>query len=284
MAETISLAGWSINRRFRREEDPLTLLEYPGVVKEEFGISAVELNSPFFLSTDDTYLKDLVEAGKRAGVVFTGMALDGTGDPSSLDETARQESVNSILPWFQVSKKLGLPLFRVNTGGHGNETEPRAVEQCIKSFRELVKQAEATGVKIVIENHWGISVNPHNTVQIIKEVGSEMLGTLPDFGNFPDAENPRGIEGVQDAIGDMEPNEIRYWGVELMAPYALAVHAKMYTFDAAGEDPRVDVERLVRIMKDAGYSGYWGIEFEGPGDDHEGVLKSKALLEKYINA
>lgn len=282
MADTISLAGWSINRRFRRQQDPLTLLEYPAVAKEEFGITAVELNSPFFASTDDAYLDALVEAGKRAGVVFTGMAVDGTGNPAALDEEERKASVRMILPWFRVSKRLGLPMFRVNTGGHGSESDPRALEQCIKSFRELVEEAEATGVKLLIENHWGISINPLNTVRILEEVDSEMLGTLPDFGNFPDSQNPRGLEMLQEASGGLPPEEIRYWGLALMAPYALAVHAKMYSFDENGEEPRIDVGRCVRILRDAGYQGYWGIEYEGQADDHEGVLKAKALLEKHL--
>ena len=44
----ISLAGWSINRRFRSQENPLSLLDYPQLARDEFGINAVELNSPFF--------------------------------------------------------------------------------------------------------------------------------------------------------------------------------------------------------------------------------------------
>ena len=100
-------------------------------------------------------------------------------------------------------QRLGLPAFRVNTGGHGAEDDPRALEQCIKSFKELVKEAEATGVKLLIENHWGISINPLNTLRIIEEVDSEMLGTLPDFGNFPDSQNPRGLELLQEASGGL---------------------------------------------------------------------------------
>lgn len=281
MIDKISLAGWSINRRFRREENPLKLLDYPQVVKEEFGIDAVELNSPFFESTEDAYLDQLVEAAKRAGVTYTGMAVDGTGDPAALDEDARKNSVEQIRLWFRVSKRLGLPLFRVNTGGRGHEADPQALEQCIKSFKEIAKEAEATGVKVVIENHGGISANPLNIVRIIEEVDSEMLGTLPDFGNFPDSHRPRNLELLQEVSG-LPADEIRYWGLEIVAPYALAVHAKMYAFDDAGEETRIDIGRCVRIMREAGYQGYWGIEYEGEMDDHEGVLKSKALLAKHL--
>ena len=48
----ISLAGWSINRRFRNQENPLSLLDYPQLARDEFGINAVELNSPFFSYED----------------------------------------------------------------------------------------------------------------------------------------------------------------------------------------------------------------------------------------
>lgn len=283
MSVKISLAGWSINRRFRREENPLPLLEFPKVAKEEFGIDAIELNNVFFASTDESYLTELKEAAEAAGVAMVGMAVDQTGDPSAADENERLESVEKAKVWFPVAKSLALPSFRVNTGGHGRESDPEALKQCIKSFTELAKEAEAYGVKIVIENHWGISCNPKNIVRIIEEVGSDHLGTLPDFGNFPDESRPKEWEAIKDDVPeDMTPNELRYWGMELMAPYALGVHAKMYEFDEEGNEVRFDVPRCVEIIKASGFDGYWGIEYEGSADDHEGVMKSKALLERLL--
>lgn len=258
----ISLAGWSIHRRFMNKEKPLPLIEFPRLAKEEFGFEAVELNSPFFESTDDSYLERLRSAAQDAGVLLVGMAVDGTGEPASLNEEARQSSVEQIKKWFAVSKRLGLPYFRANTGGYGNEQNGEAVNQCIKSFRELAHEAERTGVKIVIENHGGISANPDTIVRIMEEVGSKWIGTLPDFGNFADS--------------------IRYEGLRKIATYAVGVHAKMFEFDAAGEDIRIDIGRCVRIVKDSGFQGYWGIEYEGSGDDHNGVLKAKALLERHL--
>ena len=50
----IALAGWSINGRFRREHDPLKLLDYPRLAIEEFEINKIELNSPFFVYENQT--------------------------------------------------------------------------------------------------------------------------------------------------------------------------------------------------------------------------------------
>jgi len=284
LAFRISLAGWSLNRRFRRQENPLALLDFPRVVKEEFGIGAVELNSPFFAAKDEAYLSDLKAAAQEAGVVLAGMAVDGTGNASALDEAERRASVEKAKEWFPVAKSLDLPNFRINTGGHGHEADPEALKQCIKSFKELAAEAEAYGVRIVIENHWGVSADPQNIVRIIEEVGSDHLGTLPDFGNFPDESfKPEVLAAIRPQLPkDLPTSEIRYWGLELLAPYAFGAHAKMREFDADGNDTAIDVYRCVRILKNAGFDGWFGIEYEGRDDDHEGVLKSKALLERAL--
>lgn len=279
----ISLAGWSLHRRFLDKESPLRLLDFPKVAKEEFGIDAIELNNPFFESTEETYLSELKGAAQEAGVTLVGMAVDQTGDPSSLDEAERLQSIEKIRAWFPVAKSLGLPFFRVNTGGHGRESDAESLKKCIASFSELVKVAEDYGIKLAIENHWGISANPLNIVRIIEEVGSSLLGTLPDFGNFPDDTRPQVFEAVKPGLPEeVTPTQIRYWGLEVMAPYAIGVHAKMFEFDEEGNDTRIDVARCVGIFKASGFDGYWGIEFEGSGDDHEGVLKSKRLLERLL--
>jgi len=267
----IALAGWSLNRRFRREQNPLTLLEYPRLAVEEFGLNKVELNSPFFVYEDPSdqasspipagYLKDLKKAADDAGVQIVGIAVDGHGDLAALDAAERKKAVENHRKWFDVCAALGCPAFRANSGGRGNENNPDAIKACTESFAQLAEWARQAGIKVLMENHWGISVNPDVMVQIIKEVNSPHFGALADFGNFPD--------------------EYRLEGLRKIAPYTMFVHAKFYEFDENGEDPRINAKACMDIFKEVGYKGIFGIEYEGKGDDHEGVLKSKALLEKY---
>ena len=82
----------------------------------------------------------------------------------------------------------------------------------------------------------------------------------------------------------LPPEVDKYKAFEMIAPHATFVHAKYTAFDEDGEDPKVDTPRLLRIFRNTGYEGLYGIEFEGEGDDHEGVMKSKALLEKHYAA
>ncbi len=88
------------------------------------------------------------------------------------------------------------------------------------------------------------------------------FGTLPDFGNFPDSID-------------------RYDAVRRMMPYAKAVSAKCYDFDADGNETKIDFPRMMTIVGDAGYRGYVGIEYEGERlAEREGILACKALLER----
>ena len=64
-------------------------------------------------------------------------------------------------------------------------------------------------------------------------------------------------------------------------PYAKGVSAKSNVFNATGDEVNMDYYRLMKIVDDAGYKGFIGIEFEGSElSERQGVLATKALLEK----
>ncbi len=267
----IALAGWSLNRRFRREHDPLKLIDYPRLAVEEFGIDRIELNSPFFVYDDpkepaqspisDAYLKDLKAAADAVNARIVGIAVDGHGNLGATDPAERKQAVENHRKWFDVCHALGCGAFRANSGGKGNESTPEEVKACTESFAQLAEWAQKADLTLLMENHWGISVNPDTMVEIITAVNSPHFGALADFGNFPD--------------------EYRLEGLKKIAPYTKFVHAKFLEFDAAGEDPRINAKACMGIFREAGYQGIFGIEFEGKIDDHEGVVRSKALLQKY---
>ena len=101
---------------------------------------------------------------------------------------------------------------------------------------------------------------------VIRMVELPNCGTLPDFGNFN--------------LGDGKTYD-RYQGVEELMPYAKAVSAKSHQFDDQGDEVHTDYRKMMRIVMDAGYRGYVGIEYEG--DKHsevEGIQLTKVLLER----
>jgi sugar phosphate isomerase/epimerase len=127
----------------------------------------------------------------------------------------------------------------------------------------LIEYADAAGINVLIENHWGLSSDPDWLMPLIEKVNHPRFGTLPDFGNFPDEID-------------------RYDAVQRMMPRALAVSAKCYDFDDNGDETKVDFARMMGIVLDAGYSGYVGIEYEGERlPEREGIEACKKLLERF---
>jgi hypothetical protein len=64
-------------------------------------------------------------------------------------------------------------------------------------------------------------------------------------------------------------------------PYAKAVSAKSHEFDAEGNEVRTDYFRMMKIVLDAGYRGYVGIEWEGDHPDElAGIRLTQQLLER----
>lgn len=117
-----------------------------------------------------------------------------------------------------------------------------------------------------VENHGGYSSNGKWMSDVIRKVDKPNCGTLPDFGNFR-------INGTEEYD--------RYQGMKELMPFAKGVSAKSHVFDEEGNEKNTDFYRMLKIVKEAGYTGYIGIEYEGRElSEVEGVLATKKLLIK----
>jgi len=260
------LYGTTLNERGEHEfavrsEQPedLSLFAFPRFIKERYGVSKAELCQMHFRSSDKSYLDELRGRLAEAAVTVVNVPID-VGNISQLDEQARREDLENIKKWMDVAAYIGSPCARVNSGHQPEGQEDIAVT--IDSYKELADHAEKLGIRILLENHGGISSDPENILRLVEGVGSDWFRLCPDFGNFPE--------------------EIRYRALEMMFPYAVMVHAKTYEFDQNGNESRYDFGRCMEIALSSGYDGPFSVEFEGPGDQYEGVGKTVQLLRRYL--
>lgn len=263
----LSLAGWSLHRLFRAESNPLTMLNFPSFARDAFGLDAIELNSPFFESREPQYLRRLIEAAESAGVKMLNIAVDESGDLASEDSAVRLDGINNYSRWIPVARELGCAAIRANSGGRNPTVRAVAVANCVESFHRLVEAGQKHQVAILIENHGGMSAYADTIVHIMTELGKshapDSFGTMPDFGNWPDEVD-------------------RYESLRKIMPWAQAVHAKVLEIDEALNHPKFDLVRCVQVARGAGYDGHLGIEYEGPGDQVEGVHRAMRKLEPLI--
>ncbi|ADV62763.1 Xylose isomerase domain-containing protein TIM barrel [Isosphaera pallida ATCC 43644] len=266
----ISLAQWSLHKAiFGKQIDNL---DFPKVARERFGIEAVEFVNQFFKDKagDSAYLKELKTRADDHGVTCVLIMIDGEGDLSAPDDTKRAQAVSNHARWVDAAAALGCRAIRVNTGSNYSATNTETVAAGCGALVEYGKKAN---IKIICENHGGPSSDPDALVALMKAVNEpEFFGTLPDFGNFP--RNPDGTYKID-----------IYQAIARLMPYAKGVSAKSYDFDANGEETRLDYARLLKIVTDAGYHGYVGIEYEGSRlSEPEGVMATKRLLERLRGA
>ena len=59
-------------------------------------------------------------------------------------------------------------------------------------------------------------------------------------------------------------------------------HIKTNEFDKEGKEISIDVGRCINIFKKVGFDGFLSIEFEGKGDEYQGVESTIKLIRTYI--
>jgi len=255
----ISLTEYSLHRMMAAGK--LDNLDYTTFTKREFGIDAVEYwNIPFFTKAQDQkYIRQLRKRGDDAGVRGLVILIDREGNLGDPDKTKRIAAVDKHKKWVVAAKALGCHSIRVNARSRGSYQEQQKL--AADGLRRLSEFAAGHKMNVIVENHGGFSSNGKWLAAVMKMVGLKNCGTLPDFGNFHEYD--------------------RYLGTKELMPYAKSVSAKSHDFDKNGNETATDFYRIMKIVTDAGYHGYVGIEFEGRKlNEIEGVRKTKALLQR----
>jgi len=259
----ISLAQWSLHRMLRAGE--LDALDFAAFAKNEFGIEAIEYVNSFFkqYAQDKAYLDQLKRRADDSGVKSLLIMVDGEGALGDPDDVKREQAISNHHKWVNAAKFLGCHSIRVNAQSSGTYDEQR--DLAADGLRRLTELAARDDLNVIVENHGGLSSNGAWLASVLKQVDHPRCGTLPDFGNFH-----LGSDKWYD----------RYQGVTELMPFAKAVSAKSHDFDDAGNETQTDFRRMMKIVLDAGYHGYVGIEYEGSRlSEVDGIKATKKLLE-----
>jgi len=208
------------------------------------------------------WLEKMANTMKTTGTTCQHISNNAPRDICEPDVEKRKTGIAVAKKWLDGAAMLGAKSMRVNSGGPriapaalATADYPKADElarylaNCIESFKEMADYGGKVGVKVTLENHWGLTANPMHIRIIVDEVKSPFCEASPDFCNW-------------------EQEYLMYNGLKALAPYAHTnVHAKYWN---RWKDN--DVRRSVKIMTDAGFQGTFALEYEdGPWDGVEGA-------------
>ncbi len=270
----ISLAQWSMNRAIR--DGSVKAEDFASISKNQYGIKAIELVNGFYLDkkSDMSYWAEMLRRSEDEGVENLLIMVDAEGDLGSTKESGRLKAVENHYGWVDAAKKINCHSIRVNAFGSGSRKKVKAA--LVDGMGRLAEYGAKAGINILIENHGLYSSEADFVVEMIREVDNPFMGTLPDFGNWCTSEKWGGTRDDScKKVYDIQK------GVKEFMPFAKGVSAKTYDFDADGNQPRLDYPALLRIVKDTGYDGYIGVEYEGDNlSEPEGIMATKKLIER----
>jgi sugar phosphate isomerase/epimerase len=265
----------------------ITMLDFPTFTKETFpGVTRMDLFSGLFGDvTDDSmfagrvfdpstpsgrkWLDQLAAKMSAAGVACQHISNNAPTNLAGPNEEERKAGVEIAKKWLDACTVLGVKSMRMNsTTALGPSIRPNAIPRdpadnyprnrdlepllvaAIESYKEMADHGGKVGVRVTIENHWGLAADPINVRTILDEVNHPYCEASPDFCNWEHA-------------------YMLVHGLKALAPYAHTnVHAKYW--DRWGD--KNDVQRSTRIMLAAGFKGTFALEYEaGPLNGIEGA-------------
>lgn len=260
----ISLAEWSIHRAINSRM--ITNLDFPRIAREQFGIEGLEFVNGLWAAPTQDYVSQLKKRMADTGTKGVLIMCDGEGLMGHSDRAVRMKAATNHRKWVDIASELGCHSIRTNMYSDvkpsGNADIEKVLDYCAESFNNICTYAQGQKINVIIENHGGISSDPDVVVRLMKKVSLPNFGTLPDFGNFPKEVD-------------------RYEAVKRLMPFAKGVSFKCYDFSPAGDETMIDVPKMMKVVNDAGYNGFVGIEYEGNRlSEFEGIAAAKRLLDR----
>lgn len=278
----LSLAQWSLHKAIL-EAKTLNALDFPKKAKE-LGFDAVEYVSALYTvnpsnrtASVHTLVKELDLRSKDYGVQNILLMVDNEGELAAETKSERDKAIDNHLVWVDAAAGLGCHSVRVNLFGAGAENDFKVwKETATDGLGRLAGYAAKSNINVIVENHGGMTSDAAKLTEVIKAINLKNCGTLPDFGNFC-IKREGGARWETPCIEEYD----RYKGVGELMPFAKGVSAKSYDFDAEGNETKIDYYKMLKIVKEAGYTGRIGVEYEGERlGEEEGIRLTRALLLK----
>ena len=253
--ERLAVASYPFRKDVNPKNGKLTLLEFPKMVADRFGVFGIEPLDEHFPSIDAAYLARFRAALRDAKAHVVNIPV-GRLEASFYDPDAhkRQIAVDNARKWVDVAVAIGSPSIRAHILPVKG-VAPNVIDGAA-ALKQLAAYGQEKNIVVNMENDDPASEDAFFIVELIKRVHSPWLRALPDFCN---------------SMLFNKGDDYNYRSVEAMFQHACNIsHAKELETDA-GKQYRVDVAKTYAIAERAGYKGYFSIEWDSDGDPYAGT-------------
>ena len=219
----------------------------------ELGAEGVSLESCFLPQRDSGYLSEL--CGRLDELELE--RVYAWGHPNGLLGGKSPEAYDDMLEGIAQARAVKAEVMRVvgNNGRYRFDEHEKQIDRLSALFTDAVKEAEAQGIRLAIENHQDYTLAELAT--LFDNVSSPYLGLTFDSGNC--------LRILDDPVGGLERVAGRVFATHIKdIRLQKGMPADRWQFFAcvpAGEGV-VDLPRIIETLRRAGYGGMLTIELD----------------------
>jgi len=248
--DDISLAQWALVDEIKAGK--WKTLDFAKIARNDFGLNGIEFVNTLFEVPTEGYLKQLKKNAADNGVTMVLIMVDDEGDGCSATKEERRQFEINHRKWIDAAYYLGCHAIRTNCRGPVNVIKEEALKWATETYQMMMEYAVPAKISVLIENHGGVSNDANWMVSLMKEVNNLYFGTYPDWRQPSD-----NFDNVDYLLK--------------MLPYAGGMSYR--------NQPTEELTaKMIRLAKDSGYRGWYGIESTG----REEIKKGTELLKKYL--
>jgi L-ribulose-5-phosphate 3-epimerase len=248
--DDISLAQWALVDEVKAGK--WKTLDFAKIARNDFGLNGIEFVNTLFEVPTEGYLKQLKKNAADNGVTMVLIMVDDEGDGCSATREERRQFEINHRKWIDAAYYLGCQSIRTNCRGPENVSKDEALKWAAETYQMMMEYAVPAKISVLIENHGGVSNDADWMVSLMKEVNNLYFGTYPDWRRPSD-----NFDNVDYLLK--------------MLPFAGGMSYR-------NQPTEEQTAKMIRLAKDSGYRGWYGIESSG----REEIKKGIALLKKYL--
>ncbi len=236
-----------------------TLLELPKILRDELGMSLLDLNTssiPKFTEVSNAYLDRLRSTAAKAGCTITNLKMNQRGiDMNSPDKGTRARAIAEYKRSIDIAARLGCRWARPLP-----QAKRPNMSIHVSSYQVLCDYAASRNVVLLVENFGWMQGDPESVVKLVKSIGRNVVAG-PDTGNW-------------------DSNAIRYEGLKQTFPLAVTCDFKARKLGPQGEHSPYDLKRCFEIGWQSGYRGPWC--FEHANSSTADLMRELVMLREML--
>lgn len=248
--DDVSIAQWALVQEVK--EGKWKTLDFPKIAREDFDINGIEFVNTLFEVPTLRYLNTLKRNAEDHGVTMVLIMVDDEGETCTPSKEERKQTVINHQKWIDIANYLGCHAIRTNCRGPKNAPKDEALKWAAETYNMMLEYAIPANISVLIENHGGLSNDADWMVALMKEVNSLYFGSYPDWREpGPEFDN---VDFLRKMLPYAGGNSYRNQPTEELTA------------------------QMIKMCKDAGYRGWYGIESSG----RDAIIQGKSWLKKYL--